>query len=101
VPKFSLHLHGLPESAAVDIHGRSLGSITERVIEGKLGSWNRYAADQNYARSQAITIHLDEMAFIGRPGPLSSLGARVKMNDLEDEPFILHRSARPRASDLV
>jgi DNA-binding transcriptional LysR family regulator len=52
-------------------------------------------------RLEAITIHRDEMALI--VGPAHSLSSRrsVKMSDLKDEPFILHKIGTTTRERLV
>ncbi len=74
----------------VDIHRAITRSITERVIEGQL-DFGIVTLPIKNSRLEAITIHRDEMALI--VGPEHELASRrtVKMNDLEDEPFILHK----------
>ena len=74
----------------VDIQRAITRSITERVIEGKLDLGIVTLPVKN-SRLEAITIHRDEMALI--VGPEHTLASRrsVKMSDLQDEPFILHK----------
>ena len=74
----------------VDIHRAITRSITERVIEGKL-DFGIVTLPIKNSRLEAITIHRDEMALIVGPGHALSNRRSVKMNDLEDEPFILHK----------
>jgi DNA-binding transcriptional LysR family regulator len=74
----------------VDIQRAITRSITERVIKGTL-DFGIVTLPIRNARLQAITIHRDELALI--VGPDHALAARrsVKMTDLENEPFILHK----------
>jgi DNA-binding transcriptional LysR family regulator len=74
----------------VDIQRAITRSITERVIEGTL-DFGIVTLPIRNARLQSITIHRDELALI--VGPEHPLAPRrsVKMTDLENEPFILHK----------
>jgi DNA-binding transcriptional LysR family regulator len=74
----------------VDIHRAITRSITERVIDGTL-DFGIVTLPVKNPRLEVITIHSDEMALI--VGPAHTLASRrsVKMSDLEDEPFILHK----------
>jgi DNA-binding transcriptional LysR family regulator len=84
----------------VDIHRAITRSITERVIEGKL-DFGIVTLPIKNSRLEAITIHHDEMALI--VGPAHALASRrsVKMNDLESEPFILHKIGTTTRERLV
>lgn len=84
----------------VDIHRAITRSITERVIEGKL-DFGIVTLPIKNSRLEAITIHRDEMALI--VGPAHALASRrsVKMNDLEAEPFILHKIGTTTRERLV
>jgi len=74
----------------VDIQRAITRTITDRVIEGTL-DFGIVTLPIRNARLQSITIHRDELALI--VGPEHALAARrsVKMTDLENEPFILHK----------
>jgi DNA-binding transcriptional LysR family regulator len=74
----------------VDIQRAITRSITERVVEGKL-DFGIVTLPVKNARLEAITIHRDEMALI--VGPAHALASRrsVKMAELQDQPFILHK----------
>ena len=74
----------------VDIQRAITRSITERVVEGTL-DFGIVTLPIRNARLQSITIHRDELALI--VGPEHPLAQRrsVKMTDLENEPFILHK----------
>jgi len=74
----------------VDIQRAITRSITERVVEGTL-DFGIVTLPVKNERLQAITIHRDELALIVGPG--HSLAARrsVRIADLENEPFILHK----------
>jgi DNA-binding transcriptional LysR family regulator len=54
-----------------------------------------------HARLAVLTIHRDELALV--VGPVHSLASRrtVKMSELEDEPFILHRVGTTTRERLV
>ncbi|HLF84835.1 MAG TPA: LysR substrate-binding domain-containing protein, partial [Blastocatellia bacterium] len=84
----------------VDIQRAITRSITERVIEGKL-DFGIVTLPIKNSRLEAITIHRDEMALI--VGPAHALASRrsVKMNDLEGEPFILHKIGTTTRERLV
>jgi DNA-binding transcriptional LysR family regulator len=84
----------------IDIHRAITRSITERVIEGKL-DFGIVTLPIKNSRLEAITIHRDEMALI--VGPAHALASRrsVKMNDLEDQPFILHKIGTTTRERLV
>lgn len=84
----------------VDIHRAITRSITERVIEGAL-DFGIVTLPIKNSRLEAITIHRDEMALI--VGPAHELASRrsVKMKDLEDEPFILHKIGTTTRERLV
>ena len=84
----------------VDIHRAITRSITERVIEGKL-DFGIVTLPIKNSRLEAITIHRDEMALIVGPGHAISTRRSVKMNDLEDEPFILHKIGTTTRERLV
>jgi DNA-binding transcriptional LysR family regulator len=84
----------------IDIHRAITRSITERVIDGAL-DFGIVTLPIKNARLEAITIHRDEMALI--VGPAHALASRrsVKMSDLEDEPFILHKIGTTTRERLV
>ena len=74
----------------IDITRGISRTITERVINGtlNLGIVTMPVTD---SRLEARTIHEDELTLV--VGPAHRLASRrsVKMKELEDEPFILHR----------
>lgn len=74
----------------IDIQRAITRSITERVIDGAL-DFGIVTMPMKNPRLEAITIHRDELALI--VGPAHALASRrsVKMIDLADEPFILHK----------
>jgi DNA-binding transcriptional LysR family regulator len=74
----------------VDIHRAITRQITERVIEGTL-DFGIVTLPIKNPRLEAITIHKDEMALIVSPSHALASRSSVRMKDLEDEPFILHR----------
>lgn len=84
----------------VDIHRAITRQITERVIEGSL-DFGIVTLPIRNPRLEVITIHRDELALI--VGPTHALASRrsVKMKDLEDEPFILHRIGTTTRERLV
>ena len=84
----------------VDIHRAITRSITERVVEGML-DFGIVTLPIKNSRLVALTIHRDEMALI--VGPAHPLASRrsVKMNDLESEPFILHKIGTTTRERLV
>jgi len=84
----------------VDIHRAITRSITERVIDGKL-DFGIVTLPVKSPQLEAITIHRDEMALI--VGPSHALASRrsVRMSDLEEEPFILHKIGTTTRERLV
>lgn len=84
----------------IAIHRAITRSITERVIEGTL-DFGIVTLPVRNPRLEAITIHQDEMALI--VGPAHALASRraVKMKELEDQPFILHRVGTTTRKRLV
>jgi DNA-binding transcriptional LysR family regulator len=74
----------------VDIQRAITRSISERVIDGSL-DFGIVTLPMKNARLEVLTIHRDEMALI--VGPVHNLASRssVRMQDLENEPFILHK----------
>ena len=84
----------------VDIHRAITRSITERVIEGKL-DFGIVTLPIKNTRLEAITIHRDEMALIVGPAHALSSRRSVKMNDLENAPFILHKIGTTTRERLV
>jgi len=84
----------------VDIHRAITHSITERVIEGTL-DFGIVTLPIKNSRLEAITIHRDEMALIVGPGHSLSTRRSVKMSDLEEEPFILHKIGTTTRERLV
>jgi DNA-binding transcriptional LysR family regulator len=84
----------------VDIHRAITRAITERVVEGTL-DFGIVTLPIKSSRLEALTIHRDEMALI--VGPAHALASRrsVKMNDLEAEPFILHKIGTTTRERLV
>jgi len=84
----------------IDIHRAITSSITERVVEGKL-DFGIVTLPVKNAQLQTITIHRDEMALI--VGPTHALSSRrsVRMVDLENAPFILHKIGTTTRERLV
>jgi DNA-binding transcriptional LysR family regulator len=84
----------------VDIQRAITRSITERVIDGAL-DFGIVTMPVRNPRLEAITIHRDELALI--IGPAHELASRrsVRMLDLEDEPFILHKIGTTTRERLV
>lgn len=84
----------------VDIHRAITRSITERVVDGSL-DFGIVTLPIKNPRLEVITIHRDEMALI--VGAAHALASRrsVKMNDLEEEPFILHKIGTTTRERLV
>ena len=84
----------------VDIHRAITRSITERVIEGNL-DFGIVTLPVKNSRLETLTIHRDEMALI--VGPAHGLASRrsVRMNELEAEPFILHKVGTTTRERLV
>jgi len=84
----------------IDIHRAITSSITERVVEGKL-DFGIVTLPVKNAQLQTITIHRDEMALI--VGPTHALSSRrsVRMVDLENAPFILHKIGTTTRESLV
>jgi DNA-binding transcriptional LysR family regulator len=84
----------------VDIHRAITRSITERIIDGTL-DFGIVTLPIKNSRLEVSTIHSDEMCLI--VGPTHSLAARrsVKMSDLENEPFILHKIGTTTRERLV
>ena len=74
----------------VDIQRAITRSITERVIDGAL-DFGIVTMPIKNPRLEAITIHRDELALI--VGPAHTLASRrsVRMLELINEPFILHK----------
>jgi DNA-binding transcriptional LysR family regulator len=74
----------------VDIHRAITRAITERVVEGALDC-GIITLPVKDPKLEVITIHRDELALIvGQSHRLSSRRT-VRMKDLENEPFILHK----------
>lgn len=84
----------------VNIHRAITRQVTERVVEGTL-DFGIVTLPIKNPRLEVITIHRDEMALI--VGPTHALASRrsVKMKDLENEPFILHRVGTTTRERLV
>lgn len=84
----------------VDIHRAITRSITERIIDGTL-DFGIVTLPIKNSRLEVSTIHSDEMALI--VSPTHSLASRrsVKMSDLENEPFILHKIGTTTRERLV
>jgi DNA-binding transcriptional LysR family regulator len=84
----------------VDIQRAITRSITERVMDGAL-DFGIVTLPIKNSRLEAITIHRDEMALIVAPAHSLALRRSVKMADLEDEPFILHKIGTTTRERLV
>ncbi|HSB08528.1 MAG TPA: LysR family transcriptional regulator [Blastocatellia bacterium] len=84
----------------VDIHRAITRSITERVIDGTL-DFGIVTLPIKNSRLEALTIHRDELALIVGPGHSLSSRRSVRMSDLEDEPFILHKIGTTTRERLV
>jgi DNA-binding transcriptional LysR family regulator len=84
----------------VDIHRAITRSITERIIEGTL-DFGIVTLPVKNSRLQALTIHRDELALIVSPTHTLATKRSVKMSDLEDEPFILHKIGTTTRERLV
>ena len=84
----------------VDIQRAITRSITERVIDGKL-DFGIVTLPIKSAQLEAITIHRDEMALIVGPSHALSSRRSVRMNELEAEPFILHKVGTTTRERLV
>jgi len=84
----------------VDIHRAITRSITERIIEGTL-DFGIVTLPVKNSRLQTLTIHRDEMALIVSPTHTLATKRSVKMSDLEDEPFILHKIGTTTRERLV
>jgi DNA-binding transcriptional LysR family regulator len=84
----------------VEIHRAITRQITERVIEGAL-DFGIVTLPIRNPRLEVITIHRDELALI--VGPTHELASRrsVKIKELENEPFILHRVGTTTRERLV
>ena len=84
----------------IDIQRAITRSITEKVIDGSL-DFGIVTLPMSDPRLETITIHHDEMALI--VGPSHSLASRktVRMKQLEDEPFILHKIGTTTRERLV
>jgi DNA-binding transcriptional LysR family regulator len=84
----------------IDIHRAITRAITERVIEGAL-DFGIVTLPVKSTKIEAITIHRDELALIVAPD--HRLGGRrtVRMKELEDEPFILHKVGTTTRERLV
>jgi len=84
----------------VDIHRAITRSITERVVDGTL-DFGIVTLPIKNSRLEALTIHSDEMALIVSPAHALASRRSVKMKDLEDEPFILHKIGTTTRERLV
>jgi len=84
----------------VDIHRAITRSITERIIDGTL-DFGIVTLPIKHSRLETITIHRDEMALIVSPTHALALRRSVKMSDLENEPFILHKIGTTTRERLV
>ena len=84
----------------VDIQRAITRAISERVIDGSL-DFGIVTLPIKNARLEVLTIHRDEMALI--VGPAHNLASRrsVRMSDLEDQPFILHKIGTTTRERLV
>jgi DNA-binding transcriptional LysR family regulator len=84
----------------VDIHRAITRSITERIIEGTL-DFGIVTLPIKNSRLETLTIHRDEMALIVSPTHALATKRSVKMSDLENEPFILHKIGTTTRERLV
>lgn len=84
----------------VDIHRAITRSITERILEGTL-DFGIVTLPIKNPRLEAITIHNDEMALIVSPSHGLASRRSVKMSELENEPFILHKIGTTTRERLV
>ena len=84
----------------VDIQRAITRSITERVVEGTL-DFGIVTLPVKDSHLEAITIHRDAMALIVGPGHSLSSRRSVRMSDLADEPFILHKIGTTTRERLV
>lgn len=84
----------------VDIQRAITRSITERIIEGTL-DFGIVTLPVKNSRLQTLTIHRDEMALIVSPTHTLATKRSVRMSDLEDEPFILHKIGTTTRERLV
>lgn len=84
----------------IDIHRAITRSITERILEGTL-DFGIVTLPIKHARLEALTIHSDEMALIVSPTHALASRRSVKMSDLENEPFILHKIGTTTRERLV
>jgi len=84
----------------VDIHRAITRSITERILDGSL-DFGIVTLPVKQARLEVVTIHRDELALV--VGPAHRLASRrsVKMSELREEPFILHRIGTTTRERLV
>jgi DNA-binding transcriptional LysR family regulator len=84
----------------VDIHRAISRAITEKVLAGAL-DFGIVTLPIRDARLETITINRDEMTLIVGPAHrLASRGA-VRMEELADEPFILHKIGTTTRERLV
>ena len=84
----------------VDIHRAITRSITERILEGTL-DFGIVTLPIKNSRLEVLTIHSDEMALIVSPTHALASRRSVKMSDLENEPFILHKIGTTTRERLV
>jgi len=84
----------------VNIHRAITRQVTERVVEGTL-DFGIVTLPIKNPRLEVITIHRDEMALIVDPAHALASRRTVKMKDLENEPFILHRIGTTTRERLV
>lgn len=84
----------------VDIQRAITRSITERVMDGAL-DFGIVTLPIKNSQLETITIHHDEMALIVAPAHALASKRSVKMADLEDEPFILHKIGTTTRERLV
>lgn len=84
----------------VDIQRAITRAITEKVIEGTL-DFGIVTLPIQDGRLETVTIHQDELTLI--VGPLHRLASRrsVRMNELQEEPFILHKVGTTTRERLV
>lgn len=84
----------------IDIQRAITRSITEKVIEGSL-DFGIVTLPISDPRLETLTIHHDELALIVGPNHRLASRKTVRMRELEDEPFILHKIGTTTRERLV